>query len=141
MLCSVWGMADERKQLIIDAMERSVVHQDSAITQLLDRKVNGSNDIQTAQGYRVQVYSSNRGQEAKNEATELEQQLAKSCSVAVYLQYIPPFWKIRLGDFLTQEEASAYKAIFVQEHPALTGDTYIVRDQVNVLPGGMSYKL
>lgn len=133
MLCTLCCMADERKGLITDSLTRSVVHQDSAITRLLDRKVNGTGTMVVQQGYRVQVYSSNNGQTSKTEAAQLEQMLRQKVSVGVYMQYVPPFWKVRLGDFKTQEEALAYKQEFVQSHPQLQGDTYIVRDQINVL--------
>ena len=44
----------------------------------------------------------------------------------------PPFWKVRLGDFLTREEANAFKLQVVKFFPELQGSTYIVPDLVTV---------
>lgn len=120
-----------RRALITETMENAVIYQDSAITKLLDARVNGASDeMQEVPGFRVQVYSSNNQQLAKTEALTLEKQLASQIDVPIYVQYNPPFWKIRLGNFRTQEEALAYKNMFVLQHPELQGGTYVVRDQI-----------
>ncbi len=124
----------QRRALLVKSMPHAVVLQDSAITALLDRKVNGSaHELVEMTGFRVQVYSSNRQQTAKNEAMLLEKKLASQLDVVVYVQYLPPFWKVRLGDFRTQEEAQEYKMEFLKNHPELQGDTYVVRDQIKVI--------
>ncbi len=150
MVCSLAVMAEDsivsmttdtvapmervRKPLITDSMEFAVVKQDSTITRLLDRMVNGSDDeIKQVPGFRVQIFSSNRQQTAKSAALELERQIVAEGGVQVYVQYNPPFWKVRLGNFHTQEEATEYKNEFVKSHPNLQGDTYIVRDMIEVL--------
>jgi hypothetical protein len=63
----------------------------------------------------------------------LESKLKEQLSQTVYVQYLPPFWKVRLGDFRTYEEAKEYKKLFVQQFPEMMGDTYIVRDKIQVL--------
>lgn len=45
---------------------------------------------------------------------------------------MPPFWKVRIGDFRTYEEAKEYKKLFVEQFPSIMGDTYIVRDKIQV---------
>lgn len=119
--------------LLTETMEHAVVYQDSAITRMLDARINGL-EKQTVEvaGFRVQVYSSNKQQVAKNEALTLEKQLSSQLDIPVYVQYNPPFWKVRLGNFRTQAEAQEYKTEFVKLHPELQGETYIVRDQVLV---------
>lgn len=143
ILCSLAIMADDstyvsqqdstakRRQLITETMANAVVHQDSTITKLLNAFVNGAEDeMQEIPGFRVQIYSSNNQQVAKTEALTLEKQLSSQVDVPIYVQYNPPFWKIRLGNFRTQEEAQNYKNTFVSQHPELQGSTYIVRDQI-----------
>lgn len=123
----------QMRLLITETMENAVVYQDEAITRLLDERVNGAQDTLTeVSGYRVQVYSSNRQQIAKQEALTLEKQLSQQIDVPVYVQYTPPFWKVRLGNFETQSEAQEYKNEFVKTHPQLQGETYIVRDQIQI---------
>lgn len=129
---SVASVVRERRPLIIDCMPNAEVVQDSAITQLLDRMVNGA-EVQHMQGFRVQIFSSNRQQTAKSEAMQLEKQIMNEGSAQVYVQYNPPFWKVRLGNFKTQDDAMTFKNEFVKRHPNLQGDTYVVRDEIEVL--------
>ncbi len=107
--------------------------QDSTMAVLLDEAVNGKRELVEIDGYRVQVYSSNQQQNAKEEALELEARLKDKVNQTLYVQYIPPFWKVRIGDFRTYEEAKEYKKLFVQQFPDLMGDTYIVRDKILVM--------
>ena len=60
----------------------------------------------------------------------------------IYVSYVPPFWKVRIGDFATYVEAQEFKNNFVHQFefknnfvhqfPELMGDTYVVRDQVTI---------
>ena len=124
---------DTLHTFILDAMPNVVVYQDSAITLLLEDK---SYDRQRGQrqvsGFRVQVYASNTPQVAKNEALDLHETLSSQVSMAVYVISEPPFWKVRLGDFLTREEAIDYKNQLNILFPHLQGSTYVVPDQVTV---------
>lgn len=118
---------------LLEQMPNVEVIQDSAVATLLDGAINGTREWVEIEGYRVQIYSSNQQQTAKGEALDLEEKLQSQVNQTVYVQYIPPFWKVRLGDFRTYEEAKEYKKLFVQQFPDLTGDTYIVRDKIKVL--------
>lgn len=121
---------------IADDMQSNVtMHQDSAITRLMEAKISGAErETVQVQGYRVQIYSSNRQQTAKTEAFELEKRILEAnLAVPVYVQYNPPFWKVRLGDFRTQEEAKLMKEEIIRRLPELQGDTYVVRDQITVV--------
>lgn len=117
--------------LLTEAMEHAVVHQDSAITQLMrDKRLGIQRGQQEADGFRVQVYASNNQQQAKNEALLLQQRLESALDMPVYAQSEPPFWKVRLGNFRTREEANKYKEIFLQYYPDLQGSTYVVPDKI-----------
>ena len=118
---------------IFDSLPGVQIIQDSTVAVLLDEAVNGKHEMVEVEGYRVQIYSSNQQQTAKSEALELETQLNQTISQTVYVQYLPPFWKVRIGDFRTYEEAREYKKIFVAQYPDLMGDTYIVRDKILVM--------
>ena len=118
---------------ILDSLPGVQIVQDSAMSVLLDEAINGKREMMEIDGYRVQIYSSNQQQTAKSEALELESQLKDKLNQAIYVQYLPPFWKVRLGDFRTYEEAKEYKKLFVQQYPHLLGDTYIVRDKIQVM--------
>ncbi|MBO4665618.1 MAG: SPOR domain-containing protein [Paludibacteraceae bacterium] len=119
--------------LITDVMSNVVVHQDSLVRQLLFEKASGvtAQPVDVA-GYRVQIYSSNHQQTAKLEAMRLEKEMQEKLDIPVYVTYTPPFWKVRIGDFATYEEAQEFKNSFIREFPELLGDTYVVRDQVTL---------
>ena len=86
------------------------------------------------QGYRVQVYSGNRQQTAKAEAFRIEKLIQESgLGVETYVLYNPPFWKVRLGNFRTQAEAQQLRDEVVRLLPSLQGDTYVVRDQIQLI--------
>ncbi|MBR1878340.1 MAG: SPOR domain-containing protein [Paludibacteraceae bacterium] len=118
---------------LLDSMPGVEVLQDSAVARLLQAAVEGGEEWIEITGYRVQVYSSNQQQKAKAEALRLEERLKDQLSQTVYVQYVPPFWKVRIGDFRTYDEARIYKKEVVNLFPSLLGDTYIVRDQIKVL--------
>ena len=106
--------------------------QDSTVAVLLEETITGKKELVEIDGYRVQIFSSNRQQTAKTEALELEEQIKEKVSQTVYVQYVATFWKVRIGDFRTYDEAKEYKKIFVQQFPQMQGNTYIVRDKILV---------
>ena len=118
---------------IFDSLPGVQIIQDSMVSVLLEEAVNGKRELVEVDGYRVQIYSSNQQQTAKTEALDLETRLKERVNHTIYVQYLPPFWKVRIGDFRTVEEAKEYKKEFVQMYPSMVGDTYIVRDKIKVL--------
>ena len=118
---------------ILESMPRVEVVQDAPVAAMLEATMSGKEEWIEIDGYRVQIYSSNRQQTAKSEALELEDRLKEKVGQTIYVQYLPPFWKVRLGDFREYEEAKEYKKEFVQLFPDLIGDTYLVRDKIKVL--------
>lgn len=119
--------------IITDVMSNVIVHQDSLVRQLFFHKATGvqPKEVEIA-GYRVQIYSSNNQQTAKMEAILLEKEMLEKVDVPIYVTYTPPFWKVRIGDFATYEEAQEFKNGFIRDFPELLGDTYVVRDQVTI---------
>ena len=118
---------------IFDSIPGVELIQDSTVAVLLEQAARGRMELVEIDGYRVQIYSSNQQQTAKAEALELETKIKDQVDQTVYVQYLPPFWKVRLGDFRTYDEAKEYKKLFVQQYPEMLGDTYIVRDKIQVL--------
>ncbi len=118
---------------LLDLFPGVQIVQDSTMAVLLDEAVNGKRELVEVDGYRVQIYSSNQQQSAKGEALELETRLKDKINQTLYVQYLTPFWKVRIGDFRTYDEAKEYKKLFVQQFPDLMGDTYIVRDKILVM--------
>ena len=94
---------------IFDSLPGVQIIQDSTVSVLLEEAVNGKRELVEVDGYRVQIYSSNQQQTAKTEALDLETRLKERVNHTIYVQYLPPFWKVRIGDFRTVEEAKEYK--------------------------------
>ncbi len=135
-ICTLLQAQDSLRLPIYNAMQENVVvHADSAVHRLMHDKVAGivREEVQI-QGFRVQVYSSNSQQTAKNEAFQIEKKIADAgIQIETYVLYNPPFWKVRVGNFRTQEEANLMKAEIIRLLPELQADTYIVRDQIQVI--------
>lgn len=118
---------------LFEAMQNATIHQSDEITQLLDNRINGSEEqMVEVDGYRLQIYSSNRQQQAKLEAEQMKQTLESQVEEPVYVLSDQPFWKVRVGNFRTIAEASAYKEEFVGRFPHLQTSTYVVRDKIQV---------
>ncbi len=132
---TVYGQ-DSTHLSIFEVMQANVVvHADSSVHRLLQDKIDGivREEVQI-QGYRVQVYSSNNQQAAKNEAFQIEQQIIQAgMEIETYVIYNPPFWKVRVGNFRSQDEANLLKAEIIRLLPSLQADTYVVRDQIQVI--------
>ena len=79
------------------------------------------------------MYKSILLQRAKNESILLQQELEKKLSQPVYVISEPPFWKVRIGNFRTREDANQYKESLLDLCPELQSSTYIVPDQIIVL--------
>ena len=118
---------------ILDDMPNAHIYQDSILEARLREKIYGGGEFVEVDGYRVQIFSSNRQQTAKEEALRLEKKMSDLLSVPVYVMYIAPFWKVRLGNFQTYEEANSFKAKVVAHFSEMQGDTYIVRDKIQVI--------
>lgn len=120
--------------LLTDVMENAIVHQDSTIRQLMiDKQMGIQRGKVEVDGFRVQVYSSNQQKTAKNEALLLQQKLEKSVNKTIYTISEPPFWKVRLGDFQTREEAVVYKNELIVQFPELQSSAYIVPDKIIIV--------
>lgn len=119
--------------LIMDDMSNAIIHQDSTITQLMMDKVTGRvRGEQIIDGFRVQIYASNQQQVAKNESLMLQQRIEPLLDVPVYAISEPPFWKVRIGNFKTREEANTYKDMLLNMFPDMVGSTYVVPDKITI---------
>ena len=117
--------------LILSEMNNVMVTQDESITRLMQSKEAGitlDEDVEIA-GYRVQIFSDNTQGSAKAEAMRIEERFKDLLEVGVYVLSVPPFIKVRLGDFRTQAEALAFKNHFVATYPDMQSQTYVVRDE------------
>jgi hypothetical protein len=113
-----------------------ILTQDDRIKDLVLRKKEKdikNKSFATTPGFRVQVFSSNEQKTAKTQAYKIEEKIKeKFPEMAVYVSYFSPFWKVRVGDCLSNVEAQDLRDDLKKEFPEYQQETYIVKDQVLV---------
>ena len=109
------------------------LHQDARITRQVTA-VRKSAVATTGKGFRVQLFASNVSKKGRDAAFQVEKKiLAKYPDFVVYVTYAAPFWKVRVGDCISYEDAAVLRAFMVEEFPEYRSEIYIVPDQINVL--------
>jgi len=110
-----------------------VVHKDRRIDMLMKKQieineVTTRNSRRSAQGYRIQVISTNNRTKAMEAKTRIYQHFPE---LKAYLMYQSPYFKLKVGNFTEREEAESYLQDILTLFP--TG-VYVVRDIVEVKP-------
>lgn len=85
-------------------------------------------------GYRIQVYSDNNQRMARSNAERIASRISSEYPLlGTYMVYKAPYWRLKVGDFLTREEAVAVMAELKKSFASLAGEMIIVRDRINVI--------
>jgi hypothetical protein len=116
-----------------DGEGKVIIHQDKRIENLINQKQTAKTgrEATLGNGYRVQVFSSNEQRTGKVEAFKIEKEIREAFpNTGVYVNYNSPFWKVRVGDFSTVDEAQAFRNKLLEVFPDLRSQTYVVRDQI-----------
>lgn len=110
-----------------------VVNKDPRIDMLVKKQIDINEETtrdtrRTAPGYRIQVINSNDRNKVFAVKAKIYQLYPE---LKPYLMYQPPFYKLKVGNFKTKEEAEEYRQELSSQFP--TG-LYIVRDVIEVKP-------
>jgi len=98
-----------------------------------DASVNNADYLKTS-GFRIQVVMSNNSKTARKELDDKGSLIKKSFpDIAIYRGYTAPNWKLLVGDFMTKEDADAFKQKMLKSIPELGKEMYIVPDKINIL--------
>ncbi|MDD2436782.1 MAG: SPOR domain-containing protein [Massilibacteroides sp.] len=126
---------------IIDALEESVpgkgeveIRQSIAIRNLIGMRGLPSEDMQYLEisGFRAQVFSGNL-RNSKEEAFKREKEIKEAFpELATYVTYVAPFWRLRIGDYRSHEEAYHIMRSLMGAFPAYAKEMYIVKEDVKV---------
>ena len=102
------------------------------ITDILTKQISGYQPIPNlSKGWSVQVFSDN-AITAKDEAFKIENKIKDRMPYEyVRAERHSPFWKVRVGQFQTSEEAQELRDLLIKEFPELKGGIYIVRFNSN----------
>lgn len=116
------------------------IHQSEAIRNLVGACKFGK-DIETTddetflkiQGFRTQVFSGNNQRKSKDEAFNKEKEIKELFpELPTYVTYTAPFWKLRVGDFRSHEEAYQALRQLMAAFPAYAKEMYIVKEEVKI---------
>ena len=141
---------------IIDALQERVpgkgtvtVRGSDALRNMLGKRLHGEGVEKTdstaflkIQGYRTQVFSGNNQRKSKDpllpesrEKTSFrkEKEIKELFpDVPTYVTYNAPFWRLRIGDFRSHEEAYHMQRLLMDAFPAYRKEMYIVREEVKI---------
>ncbi|MBB3187338.1 SPOR domain-containing protein [Microbacter margulisiae] len=82
-------------------------------------------------GFRVQVFSSSMPRTAKNKAFSMQDAVLEAMpNTPVYVIFNSPFWKVRVGNCKTRNEAKSLEEEISKALPQVQQDLYIVRDSI-----------
>jgi hypothetical protein len=85
-------------------------------------------------GFRVQAFSGNDYRTSKEEASRKDGMIKETFpDVKTYIEYRPPRWSLRVGDFRTKEEAMVFMQELKQAFPDFGKEMYTVKvEEVNI---------
>lgn len=108
-----------------------IVEQDASIVQRLGLRLNAGGIGVAGRGFRVQIFAGNNGQQARTEAFKIERVvMTKHPEMEIYVTYAAPFWKVRVGNCRTNQEAVVLRDLIMEEFPQYKTETYIVPDDI-----------
>ncbi len=99
------------------------------LTIIKDSRIDKLNDTYKSsyklEGYRIQIYSGNKKQPAR-QARQIFTQVYKKTKA--HESYEQPYFKVRVGDFRTKLEALKFKNELVKHFP----DCFIIKDEIEI---------
>jgi hypothetical protein len=117
----------------IESTSKITINQDENIDKILDDYINDAKSTDNSfvgGSYRVQVFSSNSQKTAKNESISLEAKLRNTFpEYRIYRIFSSPFWKVRIGDFNTLEDAQEFRNNLIKIYPELRKEAYTIREK------------
>ena len=82
-------------------------------------------------GYRIQVFSDNNARTAKSEARVRARNVSSRFpQYPTYVVYSSPYWRLRVGNFRSQEEANAAATELKEAFPSYSKEIRVVRDRI-----------
>lgn len=141
------SVSEEKVKTIFDALEEPgrgkgdvVIHQSEAIRNLVGARKHGANveltdgnSFLNLDGFRVQVFSGNSQRLSKDEAFKKEKEIKELFpDLSTYVTYTAPFWKLRVGDYRTHEEAFHILRQLSGTFPSFAKEMYIIKEKIKI---------
>ncbi|HUV00122.1 MAG TPA: SPOR domain-containing protein [Bacteroidales bacterium] len=107
---------------------RLTINQDQGIDSLMYRYILYNQKLKGLDGFRIQIYSRNT-RNAREESGKVRQLfMSRFPDIVSYASFAEPgYYKVRVGDFRTKNEAIRYLLMIRREFP----DAYMVPDIIN----------
>lgn len=112
--------------------------QDMAITERIgkpgtNRITDNSERFVEVNGYRIQVFAGNNQRVSKNEAYNKESEIKSIFpEYSTYVGFTAPFWRLRVGDFQSFQEAQQAISKLRSKFPSYGREMSIVKDKVRI---------
>lgn len=91
------------------------------------------NILRKTGGYRIQIFSDNNAKTAKNEARAKARVIADAFpQYPTYVIFSSPYWRLKVGDFKTHEEAEVAATQIKRAFPEYAKEIRVVRDRINI---------
>ncbi|MBQ3555037.1 MAG: SPOR domain-containing protein [Bacteroidales bacterium] len=133
LLLAVASTLWAKENSIIDKLQQPkngavvIVNQPVEFNILLQRDTTAIEDRLTS-GYRIQVFSDNMQKRAKDQAYERARIIQESDpELATYVTFNSPFWRVRVGNYISYEEAAVKLRELKKQFPEIL-DMRIVKD-------------
>lgn len=138
--------ADELADSTLSAIERHIqqnpnvtLTQPAQLSQRLkSRKATAATETSDesptyAGGYRVQVFSSNNTRTGRGEAQSRANAISDQFpDWAAYVTFDAPYWRVKVGDFRSYEDAHAALSTLKAQFPAFAREMRLVRDKIKL---------
>ena len=96
-------------------------------------KYDGNKGYAQSSGFRIQVFSDNNYRTAKNDALYKEGLIKQAFpEMETYVTFTSPFWRLRVGDFRSYEEAGNALRELKREFPQMAREMRVVRDKIHI---------
>ncbi len=104
--------------------------QDSRVNLLLEKHITLNRTHQALEGYRIQIFFDAGNYSRSNAYRVRDEFLSKSpdSTIAVYVSFKEPYYRVRAGDFRTRLEAEGFLKLIKADFP----NAFPIRDQINL---------
>lgn len=127
---------------IVPGKGRVTVYEDEAITHILGRSMAPPRTVYSTaegtqyvkmRGYKIQAFAGNNQRTSRNEAYYKQGLINTSFpGHETVVLFESPFWRLRVGNFKSREDANAVMADMRRVFPAFGKEMYVVVDEVKI---------
>ena len=123
-------VANLRAQQYPSAQGHLEIYQDSRVNELMEKHIAVNRAHQTLDGYRIQIFF-DAGNYSRTSAYRVRDEflgISPDSTVAVYVSFKEPYYRVRAGDFRTRMEAEGFLKLIKPNFP----NAFLIRDQINL---------